>query len=450
MSVPAVARPAMPAHPGSGIKGYGAVFAVIIFLVVFQTPLTVFVPQLQYFDEALLPAALLLIGRHILVMRLPRVDLLVVGMLLYLLLVSLFFGRSNSPGGQIVQVLIHLKFFLLYVLLRPLLQSPRELDRLERVFIVVGAISLFGLMLSFFMPELFQSTIGGAGTSRFGLVRATGFQVKPNDVALFLSPLLIMLVARAAILRSGMQLMLLLAVSSVIFLANTSRVAALAIPVSALLILLVGRLPKLANTVLVLLFLTCLPLLFLSQFVQEVVDYTLHDLAQFTRIEQTEYIRVIMIYYSFLLAADYFPIGSGAATYGSTMSESSPVYADLGLYGLSSVDRFIGVFDSNMATLLGEFGIIGIVMFIGLTVYVFRDIRNLLGVDTHQALIYHRVLLAFLLLIALTNPLYMYSLTSMSILLAASVGVRYFRRITPAGMAAQRPVPPRQQRKRRG
>lgn len=420
-------------------RAYVLMVCAVVALLAFQTPIAVYLPRFQFFDEAVLLIALAVIATHLVRLRVPRLEMLVVLLITYLLMVSLLFGQADSVFDQVAQVFIHLKFFLLYVLLRPLMQSRTALDRLERVFLLVGAATLGGLVLSFLVPTLFQETIGGSGISRFGLVRATGFQVKPNDAVLVLSPIILMLMMRAATSRATPLVIGLFLLNVFIFVANTSRIAALTIPVSALLLLLVGRASRAVNLLLMLVVLLLLPFLLLSPFMQEVIGHTLQNLEQFSQIDETEYIRVIMIYYSGVLAAEYFPIGSGAATYGSAMSEDSPVYGDLGLYGISLIDRFAGVFDSNVATLLGEFGVLGILLFAALTLYTFRDMRALMKSDDARSVAYHRVMLFFLLLVALTNPLYMYSLTSTMILLAAILGMRQKGSVPPMRLA--RPLP---------
>ena len=70
-----------------------------------------------------------------------------------------------------------------------------------------------------------------------------------------------------------------------------------------------------------------------------------------------------MIYFAFDLAIDRFPLGTGAATYGTVMSDNSAVYAEIGLQNSRYFVEKDGIYDSNFASLLGEFGFIGLFMF---------------------------------------------------------------------------------------
>jgi hypothetical protein len=86
----------------------------------------------------------------------------------------------------------------------------------------------------------------------------------------------------------------------------------------------------------------------------------------------SHYIRGLMLYMSILLFIQYFPIGSGAGTFGSNFAHDSQVYVDFGVH-----DRFYfveewGIYDSNFASIIGEYGLIGIVLFI----FLFKSAYN--------------------------------------------------------------------------
>jgi O-antigen ligase len=76
------------------------------------------------------------------------------------------------------------------------------------------------------------------------------------------------------------------------------------------------------------------------------------------------YIRGVIISNGFKLASDNFPFGTGAASYGSVLSENSPVYKELGLSNKLFFQDMTGIYDSNFATIIGEFGLFGIFLFL--------------------------------------------------------------------------------------
>ena len=77
----------------------------------------------------------------------------------------------------------------------------------------------------------------------------------------------------------------------------------------------------------------------------------------------THYIRGLMLYMSFLLIIQYFPIGSGAGTFGSIFAHDSQVYKDFGVDHRYYFVEEWGIYDSNVASILGEYGFIGIILF---------------------------------------------------------------------------------------
>ncbi len=89
------------------------------------------------------------------------------------------------------------------------------------------------------------------------------------------------------------------------------------------------------------------------------------------------YIRGIIINNSFKLFGDYFPFGSGAATYGSVLSTGSQIYQELGLSSMLFFEEMSGIYDSNWASILGEFGLMGILLFS----FLIRKTYNSVKVD---------------------------------------------------------------------
>ncbi|WP_368188422.1 hypothetical protein [Aestuariibius sp. HNIBRBA575] len=74
--------------------------------------------------------------------------------------------------------------------------------------------------------------------------------------------------------------------------------------------------------------------------------------------------RSIMMYYGSQLALDHFPVGIGVANYASPYAEHSPIYNQLGLSGLIYIQAYNGVIDSNLASIFGELGYLGLALII--------------------------------------------------------------------------------------
>ena len=160
-----------------------------------------------------------------------------------------------------------------------------------------------------------------------------------------------------------------------------------------------------------------IPIIVEWDFVNFFISETQKNISEFQNISVSKYIRGIMIYNGFLLFLIYFPIGSGAATFGSVMSEGSIVYYELGIAGLEFFEDFWGVFDSNLAAILGEFGLIGVFVFGFLYFCCFKRVYSA-SKNKKVALPYLIIIFIFGLVVLITNPFFMYQYNSLIFLLA--------------------------------
>lgn len=87
--------------------------------------------------------------------------------------------------------------------------------------------------------------------------------------------------------------------------------------------------------------------------------------------------RIVLLYYGFLTAKSYFPIGSGFATYGGEIAARyySPLYWKYGFdgrYGLSH-SGYGGLLNDNyVAMIVAQFGYVGLVLYIFLYYKIFK------------------------------------------------------------------------------
>lgn len=98
----------------------------------------------------------------------------------------------------------------------------------------------------------------------------------------------------------------------------------------------------------------------------------------------TDTARSALLLNAFKVAAMFIPFGSGFATYGSsvTISHYSPLYYTLGfhqIWGLSPLQPSY-IADSFWPIILGQFGLIGLILFVCLFFILIKEIKNLMGV----------------------------------------------------------------------
>jgi hypothetical protein len=154
----------------------------------------------------------------------------------------------------------------------------------------------------------------------------------------------------------------------------------------------------------------------INEYIEELILLTLNDLT--TDPNESQYIRGIMIYFSVVLATKYFPFGTGAASYGTLLSDNSPVYREIGLSTTYHFQTKWGIYDSNFASILGEFGVLGMVLFAYILYKMFRlVVKN--GATRSFAVVF-AALISFY---SLVTPTFMssYSAMLLALLMVAAV-----------------------------
>lgn len=91
--------------------------------------------------------------------------------------------------------------------------------------------------------------------------------------------------------------------------------------------------------------------------------------------------RMLLIKYGIITANTYFPFGSGLATYGSEMAARyySPLYVKYGWsnrYSMS-IENGFALNDNYLATIIGEFGFFGLIIFLILLFYMFKQVNTI-------------------------------------------------------------------------
>lgn len=97
--------------------------------------------------------------------------------------------------------------------------------------------------------------------------------------------------------------------------------------------------------------------------------------------DASERSRGAMLIASVQIAGDYFPIGTGFGTFGSAITATdgyySPLYYEYGLSTVYGLQPFFTSFitDAFWSTVIAQFGVIGLALFIALLILLYKDIR---------------------------------------------------------------------------
>lgn len=369
--------------------------------------LTTGIPQLSFIDETPLAFFLIVCLVQLVTRRsLHRFAAYLIGAYLLLFLASLT-SPYISLSKAALQILIHLRLFVYYYL-ASIFIPPRLSRMILRLLIVL---TMLGVLLNILLQESYNHLFGIAPLYRYGMLRPIGLQLNVNNLAFTLALFVfgyLFTIERPSLFKRRLLASLLgLLFFSIL---TGSRTILIFAP------LMLFSFSKLFRDRMVrfLLYLFIVFMLFLSALAlreTEIFQTTRQNIEWIKNARSESYIRGIMIYYGAQLSVEHFPIGTGAATFGSVMSEKSPVYRELGLDQISFFVEMSGVYDSNWATLLGEFGFLGIALFFLLTFLLYRDIlaRATTTDDTSARIrrYYALMLLWAIWISSVTNPVFM-------------------------------------------
>lgn len=278
---------------------------------------------------------------------------------LFILLTVLSINAIASRGVVIVlsQVFIHLKFILFFIFCWAIL-GPKWC--LTLVYILFGVTIMF-LFINLATGSLFNVLFDTEVSLRSGIARPIGIQADTAGLGTTFAIFSCLFISGLKIKDNQKKVGLILGLTVLILLATT-RTALIVLP-----LILLWWFKDSVKTFLIASVLLIISITYVStsKHMEELIDITIENI-QWT-IEDpvaSSYIRGIMIYFAVELAVDRFPLGTGAGTYGTVTSDDSPVYAEIGLQNSVYFVEKKGIYDSNLASLLGEFGVFGMLIYL--------------------------------------------------------------------------------------
>ncbi len=337
-------------------------FGITILLIVFQKSIETLV-----FNEnntilnqvALIIIVLLAIIPTSKNLKLPKKYFAISAIFIYLVLVSALFGKNISVTSIVIQVILHLQLFIILASFH-LIKTKFNINYFQ-IFLTVIVISIIGVLLQFILPsnfvEIFTPSEIVLRDFNRGEIKYWGFQLNPNSLGVLCSFFIILLLQYHNLLKKRVLLILILLACSAVILSGSR---------TALLFVLIGFLfSSITKTKKIISVVSIVAILSVSGIINTLSEKTEANIESVSAIDETRYIRWLMAYHGAMLAVDYFPIGTGAATFGTVLSDNSPVYSEVGIASLPTVEEGTGIHDSNFGSIAGEFGIIGLLIFYG-------------------------------------------------------------------------------------
>jgi hypothetical protein len=378
---------------------YIVLSAIVIVVLFFQVPLIQLHIIPNFLDELILLFILfvsLLKSRTNLIIK--HLMFIYAGAFVFYFILSIGSIPYRGLFQVLLQIFIHLKFILFISFVWMTLKPKYALI----ILYILSFITLFFLLFNLATGSYFNEIFDVVTQNRGGWVRPIGIQANTGSLGTVLALFCCLWVCGLESLQKNVRIIILL-VFSVFIILSTVRVAFLVIP----LIILWWLKDSLKSFFVILFFIL---LMFFSlksnKLVDELVDITVQNIEwTIDNPVESSYIRGIMIFFSVELANEHFPIGTGAATYGTVTSTDSYVYAEIGLQNSRFFIDKEGIYDSNLASLLGEFGYLGVLIYF----YIFYRIINLpvkLGLY-EQRNEFKFVFFSFIAISSLVSPVFM-------------------------------------------
>jgi hypothetical protein len=374
---------------------------LVVLAVLFHVPLSrMFGEPFSIIDEILIGYAIFTTVRLSLIDK--AVGRLIVSLLVLILIwvfgsISAFHERGTLR--VILQVIIHLKFFFLVILL----YAYRNRVDQSLLLRYILHVTLAGMVLNLVLGETLNNFMEISPQTRLAGLRPIGLQGNTGELGIALAFLYIVRINSVSILHST-HILLTTAFFVPCLLYSSTRTALAAFPISLSTAYIRGDTRAMAPISILIVTLLVLPF---TDFFQENLSITLMNIGSMQNAGDG-YIRGMIVFYSFELASKYFPFGSGAATFGSLMAADSHVYYELGIKNDWRFKENSGVYDCNFATILGEFGYIGLLAF-SLTLFIF--FRFFYKKSCKKGQLVSATLMAMFL--TFTNPMFMSSTESL-------------------------------------
>ncbi|EMQ95969.1 hypothetical protein D778_01859 [Xanthomarina gelatinilytica] len=350
----------------------------------------------EYLDElAFFLAIMVLSPTFLFKQKLKLIYFVIAAFIIYSIVISLLFGVSGNILTISFQTLISIKFFIILLAFIELFKD--HYNTLNKFFLFVIGFAVLGVLIHVIFGVKFNHWVGISTFARPN-IRYVGFFTHPNHLAYLMILYVGYILNKKYTISQTLSFRDLIKIigSLIIIILTDSRTAMLAIGI--LLFAFYWKFfksnYKIVLSAILIGIISVLYLVFYTNLLNSIIE-NIHQTLDLA----SHYIRGNMIYLSGLIFIDYFPIGTGAATFGSVLSDDA-VYA---LYG--QADRYyfaneIGIYDSNVASIVGEYGFIGIFFFFAMFYYLITHLKSFEPAKTLVV-----PLLVVFLFYLITNPM---------------------------------------------
>lgn len=352
-------------------------FLVCIYLFIFQDFLQSYIPILKNFDEIFsllfIPSVLIWILKNKENLKVNKAYLKIFLCLIGLIIIGVYSNilyKYQDTVYVLSDMIVICKFIFAFFVVRIVFGQidfeiyKKNLEYNLKLIIIL----LFLLTLMNYVLDIFP------GSYRYNIKANQLFYSHPTNlvaVSIFLLGMLIFLSSNNNIRGKRVYMLIL-----TFIILSTLRVKAIGFIVlfAILYYVIIMRNKKITFTKV-----TVVAVLLILVAYQQIMYY-------FVELDDTARERLLQT--SFMIAMDYFPIGTGFGTFASYFSgvNYSPVYYDYNIsnvYGLQKGAAFY-ISDSFWPMIIGQFGIIGVILFLYIIYNFIKIIQNLFSIDKYR------------------------------------------------------------------
>ncbi len=328
---------------------------------------------------------------------------------LFAQVINYFFSPFELKLGLVlIQSLINIKVFIIslaFLLLLPYIKKYEKIIKI--IYFSFLGLFIFGFIMNLILGETWNTLVGFETTYRYGFLRPAGYFVSYAQNAYYFAmtfTTLILLYNKKHMLNPFVliQKFFLFVIIDFLmaFILSVRKGLFMSIPFG---IFAFSNLHIRSKIFFIFFGFLFFGIFILSISEMQIFQDTVRNLQYMLHNDHT-YKRGLMVFYGFFLFIDFFPFGTGAATFGTVLSEfnTMEVYEYIELPASMYIDgKVLGMYDSGLATLIAENGFIGMIPLLIFIYYFFQF--NKVRLNTYYYNIFS-LLTWFTLLLSLTEP----------------------------------------------
>lgn len=308
------------------------------------------------------------------------------------ILLTLFFGElsiDSVGGGGLVFLSAFVSVKLFFYLWFFFYLYEKEIYTVSSRFIFTLIIVTYsGFVFNYFFEGSFNSVFEYRIVERFGVQRAVGFHMSTVSGAVFLSLLLFFSLyeVKQKTIFTTFCVASIYSVSMIFIYAITTTRSAVIISLIGLLYLVNKRVESAIFSWLIMVSMLFYFFISNNTFMidSEAVSKAFVQAESILIEPDFDISRSVMFHFGVNSAIDNFPFGYGLSSYASPYAQHSSIYEDIGISLLPFMIEYNGVIDSNISSILGEIGFLGLAFICYLLFLSAKYVKNNSNSQNHN------------------------------------------------------------------